>query len=199
MTDFAAESRHHVTQSLSSFPPPPQNTRASLPCSQLLEALYREERAGVLAYLKRKVGHEHASDLAQEVFLRAAGSAQLNELRNPGGFLRCIARNLAIDFARRRRCRIVTLPLTGNVDGTSLPCQEDGLHAEQTKQLFEDALAELPAKTARVFAMSRFEKKSYREIRLELGVGIATVEYHMTKALAHLRRELAANGAYPLT
>lgn len=193
MNDFAAESRHHVTRPHSS-PSLPQTTRASPPCSRLLEALYRKERAGVLAYLRRKVGHEHASDLAQEVFLRAAASAQLNELRNPGGFLRCIARNLAIDFARRRRCRIVTLPLTENVDGASLPCQEDGLHAAETKQLFEDALAELPAKTARVFAMNRFEKKSYREIHLELGVGVSTVEYHMTKALTHLRRELAAKG-----
>ena len=193
MTDFAAESRHHATRPHSS-PSSPQTTRAPLPCGRLLEALYREERARVLAYLKRKVGHEHASDLAQEVFLRAAASAQLNELRNPGGFLRRIARNLAIDFARRRRCRIVTLPLTENVDGASLPCQEDGLHAAETKQLFEDALAELPAKTARVFAMNRFEKKSYREIHLELGVGVSTVEYHMTKALAHLRRELAAEG-----
>ncbi|RIV80238.1 MULTISPECIES: sigma-70 family RNA polymerase sigma factor [Erythrobacteraceae] len=191
MTDFAAGSRHHATQSLSS-PSSPQTTRASLPRSRLLEALYRDERAGVLAYLKRKVGHEHASDLAQEVFLRAAGSAQLNELRNPGGFLHCIARNLAIDFARRSRCRIVTLSLTENGDGTSLPCQEDRLHAAETKQLLEEALAELPAKTARVFAMSRFEKKSYREIHLELGVGLSTVEYHMTRALAHLRRELAA-------
>jgi RNA polymerase sigma-70 factor (ECF subfamily) len=194
MTDFAAGSRHHATQSLSSSPSP-QNTRALLPRSHLLEALYRDERAGVLAYLKRKIGHEHANDLAQEVFLRAAGSAQLHHLRNPGGFLHCIARNLAIDFARRRRCRIVTLPLTENVDGATLPCQEDRLHAAETKQLFEEALAELPAKTARVFAMSRFEKKSYREIHLELGVGVSTVEYHMTKALAHLRRELAARGA----
>jgi RNA polymerase sigma-70 factor (ECF subfamily) len=70
MTDFAAGSRHHATQSLSSSPSP-QNTRALLPRSHLLEALYRDERAGVLAYLKRKIGHEHANDLAQEVFLRS--------------------------------------------------------------------------------------------------------------------------------
>lgn len=163
---------------------------APLADKQPLEALYRREHAGVLAYLKRKVGHEHASDLAQDVFVRAAGSAQLHDLRNPGGFLRCIARNLAIDLDRRRRCRIATLPITDNIDAPCAPVQEERLHAAETEQRLKQALAGLPAKTARVFAMSRFEKKSYREIHLELGVGVSTVEYHMTKALAHLRREL---------
>jgi len=189
MTDFAAGSRHHATQSCSSSSSP--GTRASLPRNHVLDALFRNERAGVLAYLKRKVGPEHASDLAQEVFVRAAGSAQLQDLRNPGGFLRCIAKNLAIDFDRRRRRRIVTLPFTDNIDGASLACQDEDLHAVETKQLVAAALADLPARTASVFAMSRFEEKTYREIHLELGVGISTVEYHMTKALAHLRRELA--------
>ena len=145
----------------------------------------------MLEYLRRKVGAEHASDLAQEVFVRAAGSAQLHDLRNPGGFLRCIARNLAVDFDRRRRRRIATLPFTDTIDGASLACQEEDLHALDTRQLIEAALAALPARTALVFAMSRLEEKTYREIHLELGVGMSTVEYHMTKALAHLRRELA--------
>ena len=189
MTDLAAGSRHHASQSRSSSSSP--GTRSSLTRDHVLDALFRKERAGVLAYLKRKVGPEHASDLAQEVFLRAAGSAQLQHLRNPGGFLRCIAKNLVIDFDRKRRRRITTLPFTDNIDGSCLACQDEDLHAVETRQLVEAALADLPARTARVFVMSRFEEKTYREIHLELGVGKSTVEYHMTKALAHLRSELA--------
>ncbi len=153
--------------------------------------MYRSERAGVLAYLRGKVGHDHASDLAQEVFLRAANSPQLGELRNPGGFLHCIARNLAIDFIRRRRSRVVTVPILDNVDAACPPTQTDRLHVIETGRLFHEALARLPPKTARVFAMSRFEEKSYKQIHIELGVCVSTVEYHMVKALSHLRRELA--------
>lgn len=189
MNEFAAEFRRDATEVHSPTPPAGPGP-ASLADKQPLEALYRREHAGILAYLRRKVGHEHARDLAQEVFLRAAGSAQLHDLHNPGGFLRCIARNLAIDLDRRRRCRITTLPITDKIDAPCAPVQEDRLHAAETEQRVKQALAGLPAKTARVFAMSRFEKKSYREIHLELGVGVSTVEYHMTKALAHLRREL---------
>lgn len=189
MTDHAAGFRHNSTVPLVASPSP-DTPPEPLPSFGTLDALYRHERAGLLAYLKRKVGHEHASDLAQEVFLRAAGSAQLNDLRNPGGFLRCIARNLAIDFVRRGRRRIVTLPITESIDAPCAPEQEHRLHALETEQLLEQALAELPVRTAQVFVMSRFENKSYREIHLELGVGVSAVQYHMMKALAHLRREM---------
>jgi len=144
-----------------------------------------------LAYLRGKVGREHASDLAQEVFLRAAASPQLGELRNPGGFLRCIAKNLVIDFIRRRRNRIVTMPILEDIDAVCPPSQADRLHVLETERLFHEALARMPPKTARVFAMSRLEEKSYKEIHIELGVRVSTVEYHVMKALAHLRRELA--------
>lgn len=162
--------------------------------STLLDALYRDERAGVLAYLKGKVGPELAGDLAQEVFLRAATSVQLEDLRNPAGFLRCIARNLAIDFARRQRRRIATVPFAEDFDSTCGPEQEDRLHVIEAEILIERALAALPERTARVFAMNRVEMKSYRAIHRELGIARSTVDYHMMKALAHLRRALDPEG-----
>lgn len=183
MTDLTAECRLSTAE---------VHTRIR---STLLDALYREERAGVLAYLKRKVGPELAGDLAQEVFLRAATSVQLENLRNPAGFLRCIARNLAIDFARRQRHRIAILPFAEDFDAPCDPEQEDRLHAIEAEILVERALAALPERTARVFAMNRVERKSYRAIHRELGIARSTVDYHMMKALAHLRRALDAEGA----
>lgn len=178
MTNLSAEYRLSTTEPRS-------------PCrSSLLEALYRDERAGVVAYLKRKVGPEDAGDLAQEVFIRAATSAQLDDLRNPGAFLRCIARNLAIDFARRQRRRIPTLPFADDFDAPCGPDQDDCLHALETEILVERVLAALPARTARVFAMNRFEMKSYRTIHRELGIARSTVDYHMMRALAQLRQAL---------
>lgn len=160
------------------------------PAAHALEGLYRREYAGVIAYLRRQVGCEHADDLAQEVFVRAATSGQLAELRNPSAFFRSIARNLVVDFVRRRRCRIVMLPIKEAIEAGCRGEQEDGLLARDTELRLRHALARLPKKTARVFAMSRFEEKSYRTIRDELGIGLSAVEYHMMKALAHLRAEL---------
>ncbi|MBU2341092.1 MAG: sigma-70 family RNA polymerase sigma factor [Alphaproteobacteria bacterium] len=154
------------------------------------EVLYREERKSLLAYLASKVGKEQAKDLAQEVFLRAAASPQLTELGNPGGFLRRIARNLLIDAARRRNCRIRTQPLFEDSHACCDPEQEERIHAQETAFLLEKLLAGLPERTARIFAMNRFEQKSYRQIHAELGIALQTVDYHMMKALALLRAEL---------
>lgn len=159
--------------------------------SHALELLYRREYRPLLAYLTREVGKERAVDIAQEVFLRAATSGQLTCLRNPGGFLHRIARNLLVDEIRRSKCRIATLPLDERRDASCGPEQEERLRAEQVSALLEKALSGLPPRTSRIFTMNRFEQKSYRQIHIELGVALQTVDYHMMKALAHLRAELA--------
>ena len=158
---------------------------------QALEALYRSEHDSVLAYFATRIDRDRARDLTQEVFVRAATSPQLTDLHNPRGFLRRIACNLLADRARRRRCRIATTPLIDERDGACCADQEDGLHARQAARVIARALADLPEKTARIFAMHRFEKKSYRQIHRELGIALPTVEYHMMKALARVRTALS--------
>lgn len=155
-----------------------------------LEQLYRCERPKLLIWLTRRVGAEQAGDLAQEVFVRAAMSEQLLQLQNPCGFLFRIAHNLLIDETRRMKCRIKPLPLFDGCDVAQEGSQEEHLNAIETAELFERAMSHLPEKTARIFAMSRFEKKTYREIHQELGIALATVDYHMMKALAYLREEM---------
>lgn len=157
----------------------------------MLELLYRRERPKLLSWLTRRVGAEQARDLAQEVFVRAAMSEQLMQLNNPCGYLFRIAHNLLIDEARREQCRIRPLPLFDGCDVVHEGGQEEHLNASETAELFERAMSQLPVKTARIFAMSRFEKRTYREIHQELGIALATVEYHMMKALAHLRDQMS--------
>lgn len=162
---------------------------------EILEAIYRQERAGLLRYLKREVGHDLALDIAQEVFLRASRSDQIGRLENPGGFLHRIARNLLIDRARRRKCRISTLPLIEEIDAPCAAQQEQAAEARDLKMALERALTQLPEKTRRIFTMHRFEQMAYREIQRELDISIAAVEYHMMKALAHVRSSLAQTRA----
>lgn len=154
----------------------------------VLEPIYRRERAGLLRYLARQAGADAAPDLLHEVFLRAAASPQVFELINPIGFLYRIARNLVIDRARRTRCRIELLPILEAHDALSQAEQEHRIEAEDLQIVIDQALADLPLKTRRVFVMSRFGGMSYREIQAALGISLATVEYHMMRALTQLRR-----------
>ncbi|KTE17860.1 RNA polymerase subunit sigma-24 [Sphingopyxis sp. H115] len=119
--------------------------------------------------------------------MRAAGSEQRHRLVNPAAFLQRIARNLLINRAiSSRRNKVVLLPLQDGHDLASPP--EQGLEIEATDllRLYERAVSGLSEKTRRVFLMHRVEELSYREIHQRLGVSIATVEYHMMKALAHI-------------
>ncbi len=163
-----------------------------LPISGLEEA-FRTERDRLLKYLGRRAGHDQAQDLVQEVFTRAAGSDQASQLANPAGFLSRIARNLLIDRARwRKKNNVVFLPVDDHHGLAVAPQQEWGLEAEDLLKLYEAAVSELPEKTRRVYLMHRVDELSYREIHERLRISIATVEYHMMKALGHIARSVDA-------
>ena len=161
---------------------------------QDLDAAYRAHRTSLFHFLRRKAGDEEAPDLVQEVFARAAGSAQRHQLANPGGFLRRIATNLLIDRARRQKSsRAVLYPLREESEGATPAAQEWNLEAADLLRLYEAAVDAMPPKTRRVFLMHRVDELSYREIHEQLGISIATVEYHMMKALGLISR--AVDGA----
>lgn len=154
-----------------------------------LDDAYRLHSPWLLRFLQRKAGPEAAPDLVQEVFARAAGSEQRGRLVNPGGFLRRIAQNLLIDRARRRQTAPApTFSFCEDRDGASAAQQEWNIEAADLLRLYEEAVATMPGKTRRVFLMHRVDELSYREIHEILGISIATVEYHIMKALRHIAK-----------
>ena len=155
---------------------------------------YREHRGTLLGFLRRKAGAEEATDLVQEVFARAAGSKQRGTLINPGGFLKRIAQNHLIDRARQQRSNdVLVVPFQEQRDASCAPQQEWQLEADDLLRLYEQAVDAMPFKTRRVFLMHRVDELSYREIHERLGISIATVEYHIMRALAHIATALEAN------
>lgn len=168
----------------------PQSAQAE--ASALLRAIYLSEYKKLLGFLTRRVGPDLAADIAQEVFVRAAASSQLAHLLNPGGYLCRIAQNILIDRERRRRRRTEPLPLIEAIDAPVAPDQDHDLVASDLQQTLDRALDKLPARTRRIFVMHRFEDMAYRDIHRELGISLAAVEYHMGKALAHIRGAVAA-------
>lgn len=156
-----------------------------------LEVMFRDHKPGLVRYLRRRVGDDEATDLAQDVFARAAGSNQRNSLANPGGFLKRIAQNLLIDRSRRlRRNNVVLFSFSDEIDAPAPPNQEQQIHAQDLMRAYDKALDSMPPKTRRVFLMHRVDELSHREIQVIVGISKATVEYHMIKALEHLSKEL---------
>jgi RNA polymerase sigma factor (sigma-70 family) len=154
-----------------------------------LDDAFRAHGPSLFHFLRRKAGAEEAPDLVQEVFARAAGSEQRHNLANPGGFLRRIAQNLLIDRARRqRRNPALFFSFQEESDAASPPQQEWNMEADDLLRLYEEAVDAMPPKTRRVFLMHRVDELSYREIHECLGISIATVEYHMMKALGFIAK-----------
>jgi len=154
-----------------------------------LDDAFRAHGHWLFHFLRRKAGPEEAPDLVQEVFARAAGSEQRHSLANPGGFLRRIAQNLLIDRARRqRRNPALFFSFQEESDAVSPPQQEWNMEADDLLRLYEEAVDAMPPKTRRVFLMHRVDELSYREIHECLGISIATVEYHMMRALGFIAK-----------
>ncbi|MFC3308466.1 RNA polymerase sigma factor [Blastomonas aquatica] len=154
-----------------------------------LDAAFREHGKALLQFLRRKASPQEAPDLVQEVFVRAAGSAQRHSLDNPGGFLRRIAQNLLIDRSRKAgRQGAPDLSFCEERDFASPPQQAWDMEAADLMSLYEAAVDSMPPRTREVFLMHRVDELSYREIHNRLGISVATVEYHMMKALAHIAK-----------
>ncbi|WP_260929163.1 RNA polymerase sigma factor [Novosphingobium sp. 9] len=152
-----------------------------------LALVFRQEEPRLLRYFRRRAGQDLAPDLVQDVFVRAAGSAQAHSLSNPAAFIARIARNLLIDRARRHKhAAAIDLPLDEERDLATEPVQTHAIEAADLLRVYENALDLLPEKTRRVFLMHRVEELTYRDIHQRLGISVATVEYHMMKALRHI-------------
>lgn len=69
-------------------------------------------------------------------------------------------------------------------------CEPAELFTAEAEQIVNDTLDSLPEQTRKIFRMSRYENKSYKEIAEELKITTKGVEFHITKALNVLRVNL---------
>jgi RNA polymerase sigma-70 factor (ECF subfamily) len=64
------------------------------------------------------------------------------------------------------------------------------IEENELKKKVNVLVRQMPTMQKKVFEMSRFEEKSYREIALALSISIKTVETHISRALKFLRQNL---------
>jgi len=69
-------------------------------------------------------------------------------------------------------------------------CDPTELFTDEIQQIVQTTLDDMPENTRLIFFRSRYENKTNREISNELDINIKTVEYHISKALKALRKNL---------
>lgn len=69
-------------------------------------------------------------------------------------------------------------------------CEPEALFSAEVQELIKKTLDKLPEKSSRIFMMSRYEGKSYQTIARETSLSVKSVEFHISKALTALRKDL---------
>ena len=147
-----------------------------------LGALHTKHGRWLSGALRRRFGAQESDDLLQDTWLRLASVALPLMPRHPRAFLLRIANNLAINRHHRRSlgARIEVAERAG-----------DRCEAEQLERvLLAQIILGLPEPLRDVFLLSRVDGLSNLEIGEKLGISPKTVEWRMTRALAHCATQL---------
>lgn len=149
-----------------------------------LATLYRRHALWLTRRLRRRFG-EDGEDIAQDAWRKLAGAyATGREIRHPRALLMTVAGRLASDrAARRSRHEGLETAVAASVPSAEASGQEAALMMEQL-------ILGLPDDLRSVFVMSRFGGLTNAQIGARLGLSPKTVEWRMTRALAHVTAQL---------
>lgn len=139
---------------------------------------------------------EDAEDIAQNIFLKLWTRPEL--WQNPEsmtGYLYTVTRNEIFNLFKHQKVeqeyesKIIKAQLISEL------CEEDSsllkeLYYREILMLIKMGLDQLPPRRKQIFEMSRLEGLSHKEIAEQLQISIRTVEDHIYKTLAELRKLL---------
>ena len=163
------------------------------------EAMFRAYRGDLVSFVASLLHSEApAEEVVQDLFLRIWRRREEWEFTGPlNTYLFRAARNGAIGRIRRERVEIRLedrLRRDGDMEAISgasrVPPADERLRAGEIERALGRAIDDLPDRCREVFRLARCHRLSHAEVAQVLEISINTVEVHMTRALAHLRKRL---------
>ena len=177
---------------LGSDEPLPPEDRMLLSAPMALGEFYRAHAPRLLRFFARRGQRDEASDLVQESFTRLADARarRSGEIDRPEAYLSRIATNLV-----RNRAKVaLRRSLAAHIPADDVPLAGNdpvaALEARDQLQRVQRALDSLAPKTRDIFLAHRLDGMSYKDIATQTGLSLKGVEWHMSKAIAHLDRLL---------
>lgn len=160
-----------------------------------LEELFRQHHERVFRIAFRITGDPgDAEDAMQTVFLRLARrEEELDTSQNVAGYFSRAATHAALDLLRAKR-RSRSVPLEGVEAASPAAGPERGSLDRELRRRLRQGLAELPPRSAQIFALRYFEGESNRDIARLLGMSPTSVAVILHRARGRLRQELAPYG-----
>lgn len=172
--------------------PLPPDDRVAAGSVLALEDLYRTQGPGLRRYFARRAHGQDVDDLMQESFARLADAANVADrtIEQPEAYLNRIATNLLRNRARSALQRSLAQHVPVEEESLVGPDLTAALEARDILDRLQNALLRLKPKTRGIFLAHRVDGYSYNEIAKQTGLSVKGVEWHMTKAIAHLDRML---------
>jgi len=156
------------------------------------ELLFRRYHKALCSHAVRFVySREVAEDLVSEVFCRFWKTRAYATVTSSYRFyLFRSVRNEAYNHLRLEFQQLDDLDEARHTDGGIEQRPDQIMQYDEVLQQVEELVEQLPPQCRKVFLLNRFEGKRYQEVADELGISIKTVEVHIVKALALVRKGL---------
>ena len=120
--------------------------------------------------------------------------ASLNVKGELKPYLRRAVVNRAIDVWRSKKSSGTWEEVSEITQASGEASVQQQLEGAELQQAINVAIDSLPERCRQVFALSRFENLSHKEISQQLDISVKTIENQMTKALRIIRVALAEHG-----
>lgn len=147
-----------------------------------VSSAFLENREFLKNFLRRFLSRtEDIEDVAQQAYINAYSAEQKQGIDQPKAYLFRVARNLALNELNRKsqqmtdyiEDRLASIPLDSG------PSVEEEVEAEQSMNIYCEAVEALPAKCRRVFIMRKVNGMRHKEIADQLGITVGAVEKHL--------------------
>jgi RNA polymerase sigma-70 factor (ECF subfamily) len=154
----------------------------------------REFRPALQRFIEGRLrDRSDSEDIVQETFLRLHDYRRTRSVTDVGAFCFAIARNLVQDHLRRRR----NAPETGELTEALVcpaPRADEIIGYRERVDILKCALDRMPPLRREVFIRQRLDEMSVATIASDMGLSIAAVEKHVTRAIADLRAAMGRRG-----
>lgn len=162
--------------------------------TEALDILYLRYAAKVRDFAFRLLGDSvEAEDITHDIFLRVWEQRKtVGNVMSFKGYLFRMTRNAIFNAFKHRQVES-KYQAQAVADRTEVPGDtDDRVSTNDLMEMIDLAVSNMPEQRRKVFCMSRYENMSYNDIAEALNISPKTVQYHISGALAELRKLLSA-------
>lgn len=154
-------------------------------------------------FLRFAMGYVKETEIAEDFVLEAFSAYWENRIHlkidtKPQAYILTIVKNKCLNYLQHLQVRQRAEKKINDHNDWKLEtsistlgaCDPNFLFSKEIQEIVNTTLNRLPEKTHQIFSLSRNKGLSYKEIAIELNVSVKTVEFHISKALEHLRLSL---------